>query len=102
MLSRRIVEFIPKLWNRNFGVFAPVLQKAIDPIQQLFLDKIKEYKALSATGKMKIPDDQKELKSEVEKLVKQYGGSDGTDLSSFPKFNFPDPVIEVTPLQPSK
>lgn len=33
--------------NRNIGVFAPCLQKASDPIQQLFVDKIREYKQKS-------------------------------------------------------
>lgn len=30
---------------RNIGILAPALQKATDPIQQLFLDKLKEYKS---------------------------------------------------------
>jgi F-type H+-transporting ATPase subunit 6 len=29
--------------RRNIGICAPVLQKATDPIQQLFVDKIREY-----------------------------------------------------------
>lgn len=33
--------------QRNLGVLAPLLQKATDPIQQLFLDKIREYKQKS-------------------------------------------------------
>lgn len=33
--------------RRNFGVAAPALQKVSDPIQQLFLDKIREYKSKS-------------------------------------------------------
>lgn len=32
------------LASRNFGLAAPALQKVSDPIQQLFLDKIREYK----------------------------------------------------------
>lgn len=34
--------------RRNFGVAAPALQKVSDPIQQLFLDKIREYKTKGA------------------------------------------------------
>ena len=30
-------------FRRNFGVTAVVTQKASDPIQQLFLDKIRDY-----------------------------------------------------------
>lgn len=33
--------------SRNFGISAPCLQKASDPIQQLFIDKIREYKQKS-------------------------------------------------------
>lgn len=34
--------------RRNFGIAAPALQKVSDPIQQLFLDKIREYKSKSS------------------------------------------------------
>lgn len=34
--------------RRNFGIVAPALNKASDPIQQLFLDKVREYKQKSA------------------------------------------------------
>lgn len=33
--------------RRNFGIVAPAMQKASDPIQQLFLDKVREYKSKS-------------------------------------------------------
>lgn len=33
--------------RRNFGVMVPAMQKATDPIQQLFLDKVREYKTKS-------------------------------------------------------
>jgi F-type H+-transporting ATPase subunit 6 len=29
--------------RRNVGICAPALQKATDPVQQLFIDKIREY-----------------------------------------------------------
>ena len=34
--------------RRNFGIAAPALQKVSDPIQQMFLDKIREYKSKSS------------------------------------------------------
>ena len=43
----RVVREAPKLFKRNLGISAPVLQKASDPIQQLFVDKIREYKSKS-------------------------------------------------------
>ncbi|NP_001165817.1 ATP synthase-coupling factor 6, mitochondrial [Nasonia vitripennis] len=100
MLSQRIVVSVPKLLKRNFGVAAPALQKASDPIQQLFLDKIREYKSKSSGGKLeKSPEILKEIKSEHEKLAKQYGGGEGVDMTSFPKFSFPEPKVEISHTQ---
>lgn len=39
------------------------------------------------------PEIQRELKQELEKIAKQYGG-DGQDLTKFPTFQFQDPVID--------
>lgn len=33
--------------RRNFGIIAPAMQKVSDPVQQLFLDKLREYKSKS-------------------------------------------------------
>lgn len=33
--------------RRSFGIIAPAMQKASDPVQQLFLDKLREYKTKS-------------------------------------------------------
>lgn len=33
--------------RRNFGIMVPAMQKVSDPIQQLFLDKLGEYKSKS-------------------------------------------------------
>lgn len=33
--------------RRNFGIIAPAMQKVSDPIQQLFLDKVRDYKSKS-------------------------------------------------------
>ncbi|XP_058805708.1 ATP synthase-coupling factor 6, mitochondrial [Phymastichus coffea] len=93
MLSQRIVAAAPKLFRRNFGIAAPALQNT-DPIQQLFIDKIREFK--SKGGKVDTPEYQKELKSELERIAKAYGGSEGTDMTSFPKFNFPEPKVEIS------
>lgn len=44
------------------------------------------------------PEIEKELKAELEKVAKQYGG-DGTDMTKFPAFKFEDPVIDPINLQ---
>ena len=70
-------------------------QKATDPIQQLFLDKIREYKQKSAGGKLEVsPAIAKEMKQELEKLEKQYGGGSGVDMTSFPTFKFEEPKLD--------
>ncbi|XP_014217482.1 ATP synthase-coupling factor 6, mitochondrial [Copidosoma floridanum] len=101
MLSQRIVVSAPRLIRRNFGIAAPMMQAAaVDPIQQLFVDKIREYKSQSSGGKLTLPPEiQAEKKRELEKLAKQYGGDEGADMTAFPKFSFPDPKIEVNPLE---
>jgi len=38
---------VPAVLRRNFGICVPAAQKASDPIQQLFVDKIREYKQKS-------------------------------------------------------
>lgn len=38
------------------------------------------------------PEIEKQLKAELEKVAKQYGGS-GEDMTKFPTFKFEDPVI---------
>ncbi|KAG5866667.1 hypothetical protein JTB14_030276 [Gonioctena quinquepunctata] len=79
MLSSQILSGIKNsvktgVCSRNIGILAPCLQKATDPIQQLFVDKIREYKQKSNNGKSLVeptPDLQKELKTELEKVARQ-------------------------------
>lgn len=50
MLSSQLFSGVRTLGvvaRRNLGIAAPAMQKISDPIQQLFLDKIKEYKSKS-------------------------------------------------------
>ncbi|VEN40278.1 unnamed protein product [Callosobruchus maculatus] len=88
--------------SRNIGILAPCLQKATDPIQQLFIDKIREYKSKSNNGKNLVepsPDLEKELKTELEKIARQFGGGPGVDMTKFPTFKFQDPVIDPINLE---
>ncbi|XP_055845856.1 ATP synthase-coupling factor 6, mitochondrial-like [Episyrphus balteatus] len=82
--------------SRNFGVFAPALNKASDPIQKLFLEKIQEYKSKSSGGKLvdSTPEIERELKNELERVAKQYDGGAGVDMTQFPTFKFEDPQID--------
>ncbi|XP_046659046.1 ATP synthase-coupling factor 6, mitochondrial-like [Homalodisca vitripennis] len=83
---------LPRITKRNIGITAPALQKASDPIQQLFLDKIREYKQKSSGGKLvdPTPEIQKEKQSELDRVARQFGGGSGVDMTKFPEFKFPE------------
>ncbi len=80
---------------------AAAAQKSSDPIQQLFVDKVREYetKKKRAGGKLVDADATTEdnLKKELEKVAKQYGGSAGTDMTKFPDIKFPEPKLMENP-----
>lgn len=40
------------------------------------------------------PQSQNELKTELERVSKQYGGGAGVDMTKFPEFKFEDPVLD--------
>merc|ERR1712178_57862 len=91
--SRRVVS---TELRRNFGVSAPALQAAqakVDPIQALFLDKVREYakKSKAAGGKLldATPEVEKDLQGELDKLNGKYGVT-GPEFLKFPTFTFSD------------
>ena len=43
LLRPSTISAVQTIARRNFGMTAVVLQKATDPIQQLFVDKVREY-----------------------------------------------------------
>ncbi|XP_059611928.1 ATP synthase-coupling factor 6, mitochondrial [Phlebotomus argentipes] len=83
---------------RNFGVSAPASQKATDPIQQLFLKKVQEYKSKESGGKLvdATPEVERDLKTELDRVSKQFGGGSGVDMTKFPEFKFP--AVTVDPI----
>ncbi|XP_016989178.1 ATP synthase-coupling factor 6, mitochondrial [Drosophila rhopaloa] len=101
MLSQSLLNGVRVLRTearRNFGIVAPALNKASDPIQQLFLDKVREYKQKSAGGKLvdSNPQIEKELKTELDRVAKQFGSDGKTDMLKFPEFKFPE--VKVDPI----
>lgn len=40
------------------------------------------------------PQSQNELKTELERVAKQYGGGSGVDMTKFPDFKFEDPLLD--------
>lgn len=40
------------------------------------------------------PDIEREMKAELDKITKQYGGAEGADMTKFPTFKFTDPAVD--------
>ncbi|KAB5523318.1 hypothetical protein PHYPO_G00151190 [Pangasianodon hypophthalmus] len=82
--------------RRNIGISAVLFNRAkdLDPVQKLFLDKIREYnvKSKSSAGVVDAgPSYQKNMTEEINKLQRLYGGG---DLTKFPEFKFTEPKLE--------
>ncbi|XP_041822022.1 ATP synthase-coupling factor 6, mitochondrial [Chelmon rostratus] len=82
--------------RRNIGISAVLFNRAkeLDPVQKLFLDKIRDYsnKSKAAGGVVEAgPSYQKSLSEEVTKLQRLYGGG---DLTKFPDFKFSEPKFD--------
>uniref|UniRef100_UPI003AB0CCCC uncharacterized protein n=1 Tax=Centroberyx gerrardi TaxID=166262 RepID=UPI003AB0CCCC len=70
------------------------IHEGLDPVQRLFLEKIREYnnKHRLCGGTVEAgPDFEKRLSEEKAKLQRLYGGG---DLSSFPQFTFTEPKLD--------
>ncbi|XP_017293240.1 ATP synthase-coupling factor 6, mitochondrial [Kryptolebias marmoratus] len=85
--------------RRNVGMSAIVFNKAkeLDPVQKLFLDKIRDYNNKSKTGGGIVdagPAYQKNLAQEMTKLQRLYGGG---DLNQFPDIKFTEPKLDEVP-----
>ncbi|KAK2170095.1 hypothetical protein LSH36_4g03014 [Paralvinella palmiformis] len=86
-------------FRRNIGISAVLCQKTatkLDPIQQLFVEKIREYNNKSKTsgGLVDATDeDKKSLQEDLDKIARQYG-ADGADFTKFPTFSFSDPQLD--------
>ncbi|XP_068182903.1 uncharacterized protein [Antennarius striatus] len=67
--------------------------KGVDPVQRLFLEKIREYRTHSWTeGRLEAElDYQQRLSQETKELQRRHGGG---DLSRFPEFTFSEPRNE--------
>ncbi|XP_053189662.1 ATP synthase-coupling factor 6, mitochondrial [Scomber japonicus] len=66
----------------------------LDPVQRLFLEKIREYDNMSRLSGEPVemdPDYEKSLSEETAKLQRLYGGG---DLNSFPEFTFTEPTLD--------
>ncbi|XP_011781892.1 PREDICTED: ATP synthase-coupling factor 6, mitochondrial isoform X3 [Colobus angolensis palliatus] len=74
--------------RRNIGVTAVAFNKELDPVQKLFVDKIREYKSKRQTSGRPVdtgPEYQQELEKELFKLKQMFGKA---DMNTFPTFKF--------------
>jgi len=73
-------------------------QQATDPIQQLFINKIREYNDKRKQTKDGLvdatPEVRKSLEDTLNKLKNAFG-AESEDLLSVPKLNFKEPQLEV-------
>ncbi|XP_075053221.1 ATP synthase peripheral stalk subunit F6, mitochondrial [Mixophyes fleayi] len=82
--------------RRNIGLTAIAFNKTkeLDPIQKLFVDKVREYRVKSQKTGGTVdasPAYQKDLSEDISKLERLFGGG---DLSKFPDFKFEEPKLE--------
>ncbi|XP_028937502.1 ATP synthase-coupling factor 6, mitochondrial [Ornithorhynchus anatinus] len=83
--------------RRNVGASAVAFNKQLDPIQKLFVDKIREYKTKRQTTGGPVdagPEYQQDLDRELFRLKQMYGKA---DMNAFPEFKFEDPRFEEAP-----
>jgi F-type H+-transporting ATPase subunit 6 len=89
--------------SRNLAASSVISNKvATDPIQGLFVEKIREYASKKKSSGGKLVDSTKEtedmLQNELDKIAKNYGGGKGVDMTKFPDFKWEDPQIDNTDL----
>ncbi|XP_012619899.1 ATP synthase peripheral stalk subunit F6, mitochondrial [Microcebus murinus] len=81
--------------RRNIGVTSVAFNKELDPVQKLFIDKIREYKSKRQASGGPVdtgPEYQQDLEKELFKLKQMHGKG---DMNTFPNFKFDDPQFEV-------
>merc|ERR1712020_417701 len=97
----RAASFVRTCARRNLATSYMAAATAADPIQQLFVDKVRDYanKKKSAGGKLVDATTDTEMKREMDKIAKQYGGEAGADMTKFPDVKFADVAVEVPDLK---
>ncbi|XP_069020290.1 ATP synthase-coupling factor 6, mitochondrial [Embiotoca jacksoni] len=95
-LSSLLRSAVSRTLRRNIGMSSVLFNRAaeLDPVQKLFLDKIRDYnsKSKASGGIVEAgPAYQKNASEEITKLQRLYGGG---DLLKFPDFKFSDPKFD--------
>lgn len=79
--------------RRNISASSVLMANVSDPIQQIFLDKIREYKG-KFDSKTFDPSIDKGYKADLEKIGKQYNISPNEDSTKFPTIKFDEPKVD--------
>merc|ERR1711997_564904 len=85
--------------QRNLATSYILVQAAAtDPVQGLFLEKIRAYAtAKKAAGGALVdatPATEAVLQTELGRVAKQYGGGEGVDMTKFPELKWKDPELQ--------
>lgn len=88
-VARTVNRFV----RRNVSASSVLMANVSDPIQQLFLDKIKEYKSKFNTSTFD-PSVDKGYKADLEKIAKQYNIGSNEEPTKFPTIKFDEPKID--------
>lgn len=91
MAHFRAVKLVHGIFgSRNVSTASAVMAKGnLDPIQELFVSKLEEYKSKSKGGKLVDAGEEADAKieKEIAQLQRRYGGN-AKELEEFPNFNF--------------
>merc|ERR1711997_939378 len=88
-------------FRRNLAtsyILAQAAPTAIDPVQGLFLEKIREYatKKTAAGGKLvdATPATEAALQNDLDRVSKAFGGGEGVDMTKFPEMSWTDAELQ--------
>lgn len=79
--------------RRNISASSVLMANVSDPVQQLFLDKIREYKGKFDTKSFD-PSIDKGYKNDLEKIGRQFGIGPNEDPTKFPTIKFEDTKVD--------
>lgn len=88
-VSRSACRFV----RRNISATSVLMTNVTDPVQKLFLDKIREYKG-KFDSKTFDPSIDKGYKGDLEKIGKQYNIGPNEDPTKFPTIKFDEPKVD--------
>ncbi|XP_050526424.1 ATP synthase-coupling factor 6, mitochondrial-like [Daktulosphaira vitifoliae] len=93
MQSLNLAKKASRFMQRNVSSSSVLMANVSDPIQQLFLDKIREYKS-KFDSKSFDPSVDKGYNADLEKISKQFDIGSGEDPTKFPSVKFDEAKID--------